>query len=145
MADFIKLVDLRAPAPDDEPPPGEETPCKFEFQARPKCDVYQGPYPLKSLQRIRKLFVEGLFGSSAEANASASHERMVEILKMKLRVKSRLDGNQAALGQIQRETAQFKELIDRRMDLMEKRLGSRREVARYFNAVTSSANVIRSQ
>ena len=70
---------------------------------------YRGPYPTECLKRSRRTLIEEFLPNSKATNRSNFFDRRFEILKMKLKIKSKFDKDNRLWNKIRRETAQIKQ------------------------------------
>lgn len=90
-------------------------------------DNYRGPYSVSCLIRARRTLIEEFLPNSAVTNRSNYFDRRFEILKMKLRIKSKFDKDNRHWNKMRRETALIKQ------ELVEKALARDRRFQYFMN------------
>ena len=140
MADFIKLVEIvEAPVVVSAEVSKELDESSAEPEPEPvKRKAYKGPYPIKMLKKVRQDLTDCLILKKDQCESNYT-DRIVETLKLKLKIKSKFNGDKRLLRRIERDTAQFKEDIAERISFLDRKLGKTHEVKRYFTACLDTA------
>jgi hypothetical protein len=80
------------------------------------------PYPMESIQRVRKHMLELLSENSEHCRYESNQtSRMIEILKLKLNMKSKFDNDQRLRRMIERDKFEAKKSIEDRVKYVDKR------------------------
>lgn len=91
------------------------------FNPKAEIDDYRGPYPVECLIRSRRVIIDELMPYSTSTNRSNYFDRRFEILKMKIRIKSKFDNDNRLWNKIRRDTAEFRRIIDDRINARDRR------------------------
>jgi hypothetical protein len=84
-------------------------------------DSYRGPYPVRCLLRVRQYLIDCMKPNSALLNNSNYTDRISEILKLKLNIKSKFEDDKRLLRRIKRDTEQSKTIIFDRMECIQRK------------------------
>ena len=84
-------------------------------------DSYRGPYPLRCLLRVRQYLIDCMKPNSTLLNNSNYTDRISEILKLKLSIKSKFEDDKRLLRRIKRDTEQSKQIIYDRMECIQRK------------------------
>lgn len=85
---------------------------------------YKGPYSMKCLMRTRQYLIDCFKPYSTTYSRSNFEDRLFEIVKLKLNIKSKFDDDKKLLKKIRRETALEKEIIYERIESQNRRTKS---------------------
>lgn len=83
---------------------------------------YKGPYSVKCLMRSRQYLIDCFKPYSTTYSRSNFEDRLFEILKLKMNIKSKFDDDFRLLRKIQRETALEKQSLIERIEAQDRRL-----------------------